>query len=72
MNNDLQVISNWAFQRKMQFNLDPKQQAQEEYFSKKLNYENPFPVTFNNAKVVTCSTHQHLGLLLNKRWIKFQ
>ena len=25
------------------------------------------PVTFNNAKVVTCSTHKHLGLLLDKR-----
>ena len=67
MNNDLQVISNWAIQWKIHFNPDPKKQAQEVYFSKKSNNENSLPVTFNNAKVVTCSTHKHLGLLLYKR-----
>ena len=67
LNNDLQIISNWAFQWKMQFNPDPNKQAQEVYFSKKSNNENSLPVTFNNAKVVTCSTHKHLGLLLDKR-----
>ena len=51
----------------MQFNPDPNKQAQEVYFSKKSNNENSLPVTFNNAKVVTCSTHKHLGLLLDKR-----
>ena len=34
---------------------------------KKSNNKNSLPVTFNNAKVVTCSTHKHLGLLLDKR-----
>ena len=67
LNIDLQIISNWAFQWKMQFNPDPNKQAQEVYFSKKSNNENSLPVTFNNAKVVTCSTHKHLGLLLDKR-----
>ena len=66
LNNNLQV-SSWAFQWKMQFNPDPNKQAQEVYFSKKSNNENSLPVTFNNAKVVTCSTHKHLGLLLDKR-----
>ena len=51
----------------MQFNLDPNKQVQEVYFLKKLNIENSFPVTFNNAKVVTWSTHKHLGLLLDKQ-----
>ena len=37
LNNDLQVICNWAFQWKMQLNPDPHKQAQEEYFSKKSN-----------------------------------
>ena len=32
---DLQAISNWAFQWKMQFNPNPNKQAQEVYFSKK-------------------------------------
>ena len=66
LNNNLQV-SSWAFQWKIQFNPDPNKQAQEVYFSKKSNNENSLPVTFNNAKVVTCSTHKHLGLLLDKR-----
>ena len=67
LSNDLQVIRNWAFHWKMQFNPDPNKQAQEVYFSKKSNNENSLPVTFNNAKVVNCSTHKHLGLLLDKR-----
>ena len=29
LNNDLQIISNWAFQWKMQFNPDPNKQSQE-------------------------------------------
>ena len=66
LNNVLQIMSSWAFQWKMQFNPDPNKQAQEVYFSKKSNNENSLPVTFNNAKVVTCSTHKHLGLLLDK------
>ena len=67
LNNDLQVVSNCSFQWKMQFNPDPNKQAQEAYFSKKLNNENSLPVAFNNAKVATCSTQKHLGLLLDKR-----
>ena len=51
----------------MQFNPDPNKQAQKVYFAKKLNNGNPLPVTFYNAKVVTCSTYKHLGLLLGKR-----
>ena len=35
LNNDLQGISNWASQWKMQFNPDPNKQAKEVCFSKK-------------------------------------
>ena len=35
LNKDLELINNWAFQWKMQFNPDRKKQAQELYFSKK-------------------------------------
>ena len=66
MNNDLQVISNWVFQWKIQFNPDPNKQAQEVHFSKKSNNQNSLPLTFNNAKVVTCSAHKHYQLP-NKR-----
>ena len=51
----------------MQFNPDPNKQAQEVHFSEKSNNENSLPVTFNNAKVVTCSTKKNLGLLFDKR-----
>ena len=67
LNNNLQVISNWTFQWKIQFNPDPNKQAQEVYFSKKLKNESSLPVTFNNTKIGTCSTQKHLGLLLDKR-----
>ena len=51
----------------MQFNPDLTKQAQEVYLSKKSNNKNFFPGTFNNSKVVTCSTHKHLGQSLEKR-----
>ena len=35
--------------------------------SKKSNNHNYLPLAFNNAKVVTYSTHKHLELLLDKR-----
>ena len=35
LNSDLENISKWAFQWKMQFNPDPNKQANEVYFSKK-------------------------------------
>ena len=41
LNDDLAKISNWAYQWKMSFNLDPNKQAQEVIFSrktKKLNH----------------------------------
>ena len=51
----------------MQFNPDLNKQAQEVYLSKKSSNKNFLPGTSNNAKVVTCSTHKHLGLSLEKR-----
>ena len=51
----------------MQFNTDPNKQTQEVYLSKKSSNENSLNVTFNKAKVVTCSNHKNLGLLLDKR-----
>ena len=63
LNKDFQAISNWVFQRKMQFNPDPNKQTQEVYFSKKTNNKvSSHPVSFNNTKVVTCSSQKDLGL----------
>ena len=46
----------------MQFNLDPDKQAQEVYFWKIF-----YPVSFNNKKILTCFTQNHIGLLLVHR-----
>ena len=35
LSNDLKIINNWAFQWKMNFNLDPTKQAHEVIFSRK-------------------------------------
>ena len=37
LNNDLQVISNWVLQGKMEFDPDPNKQVEEVHFSKKTN-----------------------------------
>ena len=65
MNEDLQAINNWVFQWKIQFNSDSNKQAQEVYFSKKIN--NVSPLSFNNTKVVTCSSQKHSGLMLGQQ-----
>ena len=67
LSEDLLAISNWAFQRKMQFNPDPNKQAQEVYFSKKTNNESSHPVSFNNTKVVICSSQKHLRIVLDQQ-----
>ena len=51
----------------MQFNPDYDKQVQKVYFSKKWNNENFRPVTFNNSKVLTCFTQNHIGLLMDQR-----
>ena len=51
----------------MQFNPDPNKQAQEMHFSKKANSIKSLPVTFNNTKVVTCSSQKHLGHALDQQ-----
>ena len=51
LNKDLQAISNWIFQWKMQLNPHPNKQAQEVNFSTKTNNLSSYPVSFNNTKV---------------------
>ena len=51
LNKDLQAVNNLVFQWKMQFNPDPNKQAQEVYFSKKINNVNSHPLSFNNKKL---------------------
>ena len=66
LNKDLQTLSNWASQWKIQFNSDPNKQAQEIHFSKRANNVSSHPVTFSNIKVVICYSQKHLGLVLDQ------
>ena len=68
LNNDLQKLSDWAFQWKMQFNPDPNKHAQEVIFSKKAESNNSLPLAFNKTEVRTCPSQKHLGLILDKRF----
>ena len=66
LNNDLSIISEWAFQWKMQFNPDPNKQANEVYFSRKSNAGVYLPVDLNNSPVQLCESHKHLEIVLDK------
>ena len=64
MNNDLEIINQWAFQWKMVFNPDPTKQAKEILFSsKKKEIDHP-ELKFNNNPVMRVNDHKHLGLIL--------
>ena len=51
LNKDLEMIHNWAFQWKMNFNPDPTKQAQEVIFSRKTKKLPHPPLVLNNANV---------------------
>ena len=63
----MKKISEWAHQWKMLFNPDPRKQATEVYFSRKLNQDSPLPLDFNDNTVQTVEVHNHLGLSLDKK-----
>ena len=65
LNNDLVKISRWAYQWKMNFNLDPRKQAQEVIFSRKTKKEYHSPLTFNNNNVLETNSQKHLGVVLD-------
>ena len=65
-NNDLSIISNWAFQWKMQFNPDPNKKADEFYFSRKPIADDYIPDKLNDSPVELCESQKHLGVILNK------
>ena len=70
LNKDLERISNWATQWKMNFNPDTTKQAQEVIFSRKLEKTVHPPLLFNNASVTRTSSQKHLGIILDNQ-LKF-
>ena len=67
LNDDLEKISYWAYQWKMQFNSDPNEQTNEVIFSRKTssnNLSHP-PIKFNNNEISKCPHQKHLGIVLD-------
>ena len=67
LNKDLERISNWATQWKMNFNPDTIKQAQEVIFSWKLKKTVHPPLLFNNDSVTRTSSPKHLRIILDNQ-----
>ena len=63
LNHDLDMISQWVNQWKMEFNPDPSKQATEVLFSCKKNRANHPQLIFNGSAVVEVNEQKHLGLI---------
>ena len=64
LNHDLDLISQWAHQWKMEFNPDPTKQATEILFSCKKSKPIHPPLIFNGSVVSKVEDQKHLGLIL--------
>ena len=65
LNDDLEKISNWAFQWKMSFNPDTNKQAQEVIFSRSLQMSNHPSLTFSSTSVTQSEIQKHSGMFLD-------
>ena len=65
LNHDLDIICQWTYQWKMEFNPDPSKQATEVLFScKKVSPSHP-QLTFNGTVIKKVNEQKHLGLILD-------
>ena len=69
INNDLHNISRWAYQWKMNVNLDTCKQAQEVLFSRKVKVTAHPQLVSNNNPVHETATQKHLGMFLEFKLI---
>ena len=67
LNDDLEKISNWAYQWKMIFNPDKSKQAQEIIFSHKIQKVIHPSAIFNQMPVVWSYCQKHLGINLDEK-----
>ena len=65
LNHDLNIILQWAYQWKMEFNPDPNKQATEILFSCKKSIPNHPQLIFNGTVVAKVSDQKHLGFILD-------
>ena len=66
LNDDLQLISNWAYKWKMLFNPGPKKAAQEVLFSRKSQIQNHPTLSLNNIQVERSTYRKQLVILDEK------
>ena len=67
INNDLELINQWAHQWKMSFNPETSKQAVEILFSNR-NTKTAHPFLFFNGIIVNkVNDHKHLGLILDSK-----
>ena len=67
LNNDLDIIQQWAYQWKMEFNPDPTKHATEVLFSCKKSSQNHPQLIFNGIAIAKVNDQKHLGLILDSR-----
>ena len=67
LNRDLDIISNWAHQWKMQFNPDINKQAIQVIFSQKKGTVVHPPIFFNGSEVAIKLEHKHLCMILDSK-----
>ena len=67
LNRDLEIISTWAYQWKMQFNFDKNKQAIQVIFSHKKDTPVHPPLFFNGSEVVIKAEHKYLGMILDSK-----
>ena len=67
LKSNLMKISYCAFQWKMRFNPDPRKQAQEVIFSRRINNIDHSLLYFNENLTKSSSTHKHLGMVLETK-----
>ena len=65
LNHDLNIILQWAYHWKMEFNPDPSNQANEVLFSCKKSTQNHPQLIINRSVVAKVSNQKHFGLILD-------
>ena len=67
LNNDLSLLSKWAFNWKILINPDTNKPAREVLFSKKKKTQNHANISLNNIQVERVSHQKHLGIILDEK-----
>ena len=67
LNDDLSLISKWAFNWKMLINPDTNKPAQKVLFSRKKKTQNHPNISLKNIQLIRVSHQKHLGLILDEK-----